>query len=258
MSGSSADSEGSGHHTGGVPPIDTVDLAETGLRPDGTPDRLDRRLYAQLLVFTGCPAATPLVAHVDQAGIRGALYEDVNDPRGVGLVAVTEHPDELLDVVRATVNAGPFAALQPRPELTMLGRTYSLGHEQDLAGVLLHRPLQRIENAAWPWAVWYPIKRAGAFEQLSADEQRAVLMEHAGIGRGFASGDLVHDLRLSCHGLHRDDADFITGLFSGQLHPLSAIVQRMRKTAQTSRYLQRLGPFFVGRVRWRSAPRDEL
>ena len=32
--------------------------------------------------------------------------------------------------------------------------------------------------------------------------------------------------------------------------PLSALVQAMRKTQQTSLYLDRLGPFFVGRAVW--------
>jgi len=31
------------------------------------------------------------------------------------------------------------------------------------------------------------------------------------------------------------------------LFPLSAVIQAMRKTQQTSLYLDRLGPFFVGR-----------
>ena len=34
--------------------------------------------------------------------------------------------------------------------------------------------------------------------------------------------------------------------------PLSAVVQTMRKTQQTSLYLESLGPFFVGRVVWQS------
>ena len=33
---------------------------------------------------------------------------------------------------------------------------------------------------------------------------------------------------------------------------MSAIVQTMRKTQRTSLYLERLGPFFVGRVFWQS------
>jgi hypothetical protein len=37
------------------------------------------------------------------------------------------------------------------------------------------------------------------------------------------------------------------------LFPLSAVVQAMRKTQQTALYLEHLGPFFVGRVRWQSA-----
>ena len=34
--------------------------------------------------------------------------------------------------------------------------------------------------------------------------------------------------------------------------PLSHIVQSMRKTQQTSLYLEHLGPFFVGRAVWQS------
>ena len=37
-----------------------------------------------------------------------------------------------------------------------------------------------------------------------------------------------------------------------ELFPLSHIVQSMRKTQQTSLYLEHLGPFFVGRAVWQS------
>ena len=37
-----------------------------------------------------------------------------------------------------------------------------------------------------------------------------------------------------------------------EFRPLSAIVQVMRKTQQTSLYLDRLGPFFVGRAVWQT------
>jgi chlorite dismutase len=41
------------------------------------------------------------------------------------------------------------------------------------------------------------------------------------------------------------------------LHPLSHIVQTMRKTKQTSEFIQSLGPFFVGHAVWQSVPRIE-
>ena len=62
----------------------------------------------------------------------------------------------------------------------------------------------------------------------------------------------VHDVRLACHGLDRDDNDFVIGLIGKALFPLSAVVQAMRKTQQTSLYLDRLGPFFVGRAVWQT------
>ena len=38
------------------------------------------------------------------------------------------------------------------------------------------------------------------------------------------------------------------GLLGAKLHPLSHVVQTMRKTKQTSEYISQMGPFFVGRV----------
>ena len=136
----------------------------------------------------------------------------------------------------------------------MLGRTYALGYEPDLEDVLLQRPRRTVLNPAWPWAVWYPLRRSGRFAQLPADEQRVILAEHGAIGMSFGAGDYAHDVRLACHGLDKDDNDFVVGLIGKDLFPLSAIVQAMRKTQQTSLYLERLGPFFVGRAVWQSAP----
>jgi chlorite dismutase len=44
----------------------------------------------------------------------------------------------------------------------------------------------------------------------------------------------------------------VIGLIGKDLYPLSKIVETMRKTQQTSLYLEHLGPFFVGRVVWQS------
>jgi chlorite dismutase len=80
-------------------------------------------------------------------------------------------------------------------------------------------------------------------------------MEHGGVGMAFGRARLeIYDIRLACHGLDRADNDFVVGLLGPELHPLSIIVQRMRKTRQTSLHLEQLGPFFVGRVAWPSTP----
>ena len=72
------------------------------------------------------------------------------------------------------------------------------------------------------------------------------------IGMSFGAADYAHDIRLACHGLDKHDNDFVIGLIGKDLFPLSAIVQKMRGTQQTSLYLERLGPFFIGRVFWQS------
>ena len=48
------------------------------------------------------------------------------------------------------------------------------------------------------------------------------------------------------------DNDFVIGLLGPDLFPLSAVVQEMRKTEQTSQFLDSLGPFFIGKVAWQS------
>ena len=229
-----------------------VDLFEHGRGADGQAIAFDRRLYMQLLAFGGCGEAAALIEALQQAQVCGVLYEDMNDPQGVALLVCHEEPDYFLGDLRRFLNRPPFNTLAPKPEYTMLGRTYALGYEPDLEEALIRRPRQRILDPALPWAIWYPLRRAGSFEQLSADEQRVILMEHGGIGRAFGRAGLGHDVRLACYGLDKNDNDFVIGLLGPQLYPLSAIVQRMRKTRQTSLHLERLGPFFVGKAAWQS------
>jgi chlorite dismutase len=228
------------------------DLSEKGGLKNGQPQRSDRRLFMQFLAFGGCADTELLVSSLAASGLTAVLYEDINDPRGVGLLTVSEDPAVFLDRTRPLLNSTPFEALQPKPEHVMLGRTYSIGYEPDLKEVLLERPLRSVLNPAWPWAIWYPLRRSGRFAQLPAEEQRVILAEHGTIGLSFGAADYAHDIRLACHGLDRDDNDFVIGLLGKELYPLSAIVQAMRKTQQTSLYLDRLGPFFVGRAVWQS------
>jgi chlorite dismutase len=219
----------------------------------GQPQRADTRLFMQLLVFGGCSDSPSLISSLEQSGLAGVLYEDVNDPRGIALLTFSDNPAMFLDRVRPLLKQAPFVSLVQRPEYTMLGRTYSLGYEPDLIDVLLHRPRRTVLNREWPWAIWYPLRRSGRFAQLPIEEQRVILAEHGAIGMSFGAADLAHDIRLACHGLDKDDNDFVIGLIGKDLYPLSAIVQAMRKTQQTSLYLERLGPFFVGRAIWQSA-----
>ena len=180
------------------------------------------------------------------------LYLDLNDPRGVGLLTYSEEPSFFVDSLRSFLLKSPFLELTPKPEYTMLGRTYSIGYEADLDETLVDRPRRRITDPEIPWAVWYPLRRAGTFEQLSGEEQRKALMEHGGIGRAYGRAGLGTDIRLACHGLTKDDNDFVIALLGGELMPLSSIVQRMRKTAQTSQHMEKMGPFFVGKAIWQN------
>ncbi|MGA2258696.1 MAG: chlorite dismutase family protein [Thermoguttaceae bacterium] len=229
---------------------DPIDIREKGRGADGSPVTLDRRLFMQFLAFGDSTDSAPLIQALEKAKIPGALYEDVNDPRGVALLILSEDPGFFVTIIRQLLNRPPFSALTPKPEYTMLGRTYAQGYEPDLEDALFTRPRSRILDGELSWVIWYPLRRAGSFERLSADEQRIILLEHGGIGRAFGKAGLGHDIRLACYGLDKNDNDFVIGLLGPKLYPLSAIVQRMRKTKQTSLHIEQMGPFFVGKVAW--------
>jgi hypothetical protein len=233
--------------------IEPPDLSEKGGQKDGQPQRSDDRLFMQLLAFGGCTDAVSVGRALEESGVEGVVYEDVNDPRGIAVLSMTRTPELFVERVRPVLSALAGTSLVLKPEFSMLGRTYSIGYEPDLADTLIARPRRTVLNPAWRWAVWYPLRRSGRFAQLTEQEQRAILAEHGTIGMAFGAGDYAHDIRLACHGLDRDDNDFVIGLIGKELFPLSAVVQSMRKTQQTSLYLDRLGPFFVGRAVWQSA-----
>lgn len=232
--------------------LTSIDVSEKGRNASGEVTSSNRRLYMQLMAFGECTHMSFVVEALQEEGIPAVLYADLNDPQGVGLLTFSESPDYFLTKARDFLNRPPFASLLPKPEYTMFGRTYSIGYEPDLDDTLIDRPRRRITDPKLPWAIWYPLRRAGSFEQLSAQEQNVILMEHGGIGRAFGQAGLGYDIRLACHGLDKNDNDFVVGLLGPELHPLSLIVQRMRKTKQTSLHLERLGPFFVGKVVWQA------
>jgi chlorite dismutase len=155
--------------------------------------------------------------------------------------------------VRSAIGENSVSGLSLRPHFTMLGRTYSTGYEPDLEYWLLRRPQETVLNRDWPWAIWYPLRRIGAFERLEGRERGSILREHGEIGKAYGAQDLAHDVRLACHGLDANDNEFVIGLVGKELHPLSHVVQRMRRTRQTSEFIGQMGPFLVGHAVWRSA-----
>lgn len=232
------------------PGLPVPEIAEKGGPRDGAPQVLDRRLYMQLQAFGGCPDPAPLVAALTAAPFGAVLYADAGDPRGVALLTFATDPTFFVAELRTFLNTPPFAELAHKPELTMFGRTYSLGYEPDLADTLIHRPRRAVLNADERWAVWYPLRRKGAFAAAPLSEQREMLKEHGTIGMAYGRAGLAHDVRLACFGLDANDNDFVVALTGRDLHPLSKVVEEMRKTRQTSMFMDRLGPFFVGHAVW--------
>ncbi len=229
-----------------------IDLREKGFSPSGEPMSLDKRLFMQLIAFGGCRDSSAIISELEKEHIEGVVYEDIDDPQGIGLLTIAENPDFFLKTLRPILNKKNLSALTLKPEYTMLGRTYSIGHERDLEDWLLKRPRRVVLNHDHAWAVWYPLRRSGAFAVLSHEEQMQILMEHGTTGRAFGKAGLAHDIRLASYGLNKNDNDFVIGLIGKELFPLSGIVQAMRPTKQTSTYIQNMGPFFIGKTIWQS------
>ena len=228
------------------------ELREKAVNHKGETQLSDKRLFLQLQVYTDCGDPKELASALKASGIESVLYLDVNDPRGVGVLALSEDPAVFAGPFRELQNRGEFSSMTRRPELTMMGRTYATGREPNLEHMLLKKPRLTALNPDWPWAVWYPLRRKPTFAVLEPAEQGKILYEHATIGMAFGAADAAHDVRVSCYGLDQDDNEFVIGLVGKELTPLSQCVQEMRKTQQTAKYIKKLGPFFVGKVFWQS------
>src|SRR5450755_4274218 len=91
--------------TSSTPNAEPLDITEYGMAKDGKPQSINRRCYFQLLVFTGCSDTKSVTEAVAASGFDAVVYNDVNDPRGVGLLFMNEDPAFFAKNVRALLNA---------------------------------------------------------------------------------------------------------------------------------------------------------
>ena len=236
------------------PGLPTIDVNEYGGKKGDERQTLNRRLFMQLLVFD-VPVGSDLVQArreleegLRKANTKAVIYADVNAVRGIGVLTWNEDPAHFVDRVARVFERGELATIVERREFAMLGRTYSSGHEPELEHALLRRPIENVIHPHYGWHIWYPLRRTGAFAALEPHDQSIILREHASIGMAYGKQELAHDIRLACHGLDANDNEFVIGIVGSELHPLSHLVQTMRKTKQTSQFIAKMGPFFVGRV----------
>ncbi len=243
--------------------LPTIDVNEYGGKKEGVKQAMNRRLFMQLLVFraplgtepmSGGPKQAPdaigheLVAALRARKIPGVVYADAQDPRSLGLLTWSDDPAHFVKNVRPLFTEGGLSHVTLRDDFAMIGRSYGTGHEPDLEWFLLKRPIENVTNEETRWHVWYPLRRKGAFAKLEPIDQSHILREHAALGIAYGQQQLATDVRLACHGLDANDNEFVIGLVGKDLHPLSHLVQAMRKTRQTSEFIEKMGPFFVGYV----------
>ncbi len=151
---------------------ESVDVAEHGRSADGETTSLDRRLFMQLHAYGGARDTASLIAALESAGVvgrplRGRERSDrCRASHGLGVAGRLR-----LGVPRLPpVDLRSRSSSRSRSSRCSAGRTRS-GYEQDLEDALVERPRRRVLDPALAWAIWYPLRRAGSFEQLS--RQRA-------------------------------------------------------------------------------------
>jgi chlorite dismutase len=236
------------------PGLPEIDVREYGGKKDGVRQQSDCRLFMQLLVLDvpdeagqdADTAAKRLADLCERGRIASVVYADAMSPRGFGLLTWSDDPAHFVRKVRPLFAQDGLARASVRPGFAMVGRTYSIGHEPELEWSLLRRPVENVTKDGYPWHVWYPLRRTPAFARLEGHEQSQILREHATIGMAYGAQELAHDVRLACYGLDSADNEFVIGLVGPELHPLSHLIQAMRKTRQTSEFIAKMGPFFVG------------
>src|ERR1700733_6576895 len=120
----------------------------------GAQQTSDRRLFMQLLAFGGADDTPNLSEELEASGMEAVLYEDVNDPRGIGLLTWSEDPDFFVEKLRPFLRRSAFHGLTFKPHYTMMGRTYSIGYEPNLEEGLLDRLRKGGTDSEWKGHVW--------------------------------------------------------------------------------------------------------
>lgn len=232
-----------------APGLPTIDVNEYGGKKDGVKQSMNRRLFMQLLVYRSKnpDSGANVLNGLRAKKIPGVVYADTMDPQSIGVLTWSEDPAHFITAVRPLL-LEKLEGAELRSDFGMIGRTYSTGHEPELAWTLLERPIENATNETFRWHVWYPLRRKGAFAKLEPIDQSHILREHAALGIAYGQQDLATDIRLACHGIDAGDNEFVIGIMSKELHPASHLVQAMRKTRQTSEFIEKMGPFFVGYV----------
>lgn len=227
-----------------------ADIREIGAPIDGESQYSDRRLFFQLHVLKDCQDPYKVIDTIDYCKLNAVVYDDMNLPTGMGVLLMSEEPSTLMEESRSLFQMLKDATdFYYRSEMTMTGRTYSSGREPNLEQWLINKPQETVLNPENTWAIWYPLRRKPEFYNLDPQNRGRILAEHAMLGRSFAAGGYASDIRLACYGLDTNDNEFVIGVVGSELYPLSRLIQDMRKTEQTTRYIESLGPFFVGKVR---------
>ncbi|EEQ98205.1 hypothetical protein Pmar_PMAR002023 [Perkinsus marinus ATCC 50983] len=214
--------------------------------------KMDKRLYCQLYVLDCINAAKlpeareKLQLELVRRNIPSVIYDDVNSPKAIGLLTWSEDPKHFPTVVNPVLQLeGIGDVLEPRQGWTMLGKTYSSGHEADLEDYLLQKVIRNVTMKDTEYAIWYPMRREGKFSMEKPGDQCQMLLQHAAIGKAYSKVG-AWDVRLNCYGLDAADNEFVIGLVHKELNPLSKLVEDMRKTEHTALFMKSLGPFFVG------------
>lgn len=99
----------------------------------------------------------------------------------------------------------------------------------------------RVPGARRRFLVVYPFSKTHEWYQLSADDRRAMMTEHARLGHRFEG---IEQLLLYCTGLA--DWEFVVGYETDDLARFSELVAVLRSTAARP-YTLRDTPTFVGR-----------
>ena len=93
-------------------PTDAPEIREIGAPINGELQYSTRRLFLQLQVFTGCAQPHELIESLKASSLEVVLYHDLNDPKGIGLLFMTEDADALVAETRRILTS---AAIQRSP-----------------------------------------------------------------------------------------------------------------------------------------------
>ena len=103
------------YHPGRHAEMQALAAVDVALWPRAAAMTVYTTLEPCLMCFGACRDTGAAVEAVKKSGLKAVVYEEVNNPFGIGVLTMSEDPADFTGPVRRLFQGQPFAAMRPMP-----------------------------------------------------------------------------------------------------------------------------------------------